>query len=136
MVADIAPVETVPSLLLSKNYEAVSDEEFRNSFPVIDQMGSHAIFAGRMRDEVWQSKLVQFMIEKDELDIIPWMEIIFLRIAADPSYRKPDPIRMFKEEFDKFGGWILPDAGKTNFNVYTWRKYIVNFVPSLSSFVD
>eukprot|EP01122_Echinamoeba_exundans_P002609 TRINITY_DN12565_c0_g1_i1.p1 TRINITY_DN12565_c0_g1~~TRINITY_DN12565_c0_g1_i1.p1 ORF type:complete len:294 (-),score=42.46 TRINITY_DN12565_c0_g1_i1:36-917(-) len=128
-IATIAAVETIPSLLLSENYENLF-----NLYQDAHMMGTitaSAGYAAKMKDAVWKSPLVQWLISRGELDLIPWREIMFLRVAKQQ--------RGLSCEADNFSTGaerdstspvmkiLLPSKNRVEFNLHTWKDHIMWF---------
>lgn len=78
-VREVAPVELVPELLLSSNYEEILDID--SHLPSLNSCLNWAAFAGKMKDDVWKSPLVQHLLKIDQLDALPWKEFLFNRFT-------------------------------------------------------
>jgi hypothetical protein len=107
-----------------------------------------AVFAGRLNTEVWNSKLVRWLRERDELDSIPWKEILLLRVSknqADLGWNqnqvvKPESLgRDDKNDEENPFAPLLPtkivpvdkDKGQYTcaevpFRISTWKESIVH----------
>lgn len=86
-----------------------------------------------MLDEVWESKLVQFLVAKDELNLIPWKEIIAERVATPPEAFQDMDHRVSLKDFTSLGVYGLPNLDRTPFNLFSWRKFLPHMIPARKS---
>jgi hypothetical protein len=140
-VRRLAPVEKCPSLLHSSNYEKLEPLDASVLYVVAEGSAFAAQFAGRMKAEIWSSPLVQFLLKRDELDLLPWRECMLLRLPNYAQFKI-----QIQEEWASHSthNWQLPEViSKTEkrpskprkFNFHTWKNHIFHFEPNSWGYV-
>lgn len=103
-----------------------------------------------MKLDVWNSPLVQWLVARNELNLIPWREVMVLRLYD--NYEKwKHAFKIEQEAFDANADPVLPVAQKRlhqtksqrtsnsvflyekldpTFNLHTWKQKIMHFVPA------
>jgi hypothetical protein len=104
-------------------------------------MGSYVCVAGKMKDEVWQSKLVRFLAHSDDLDSIPWKEMIFHRVGSGRDRVMSDDYKSYEQEFvtDPKSGkqsWVLPGTDKAPFRLTKWMNTMYSFNSGYEYVID
>jgi hypothetical protein len=144
----MAPLEKIPELLYSKNFEQLFQiGRQTNILQLLDQEYWYSI-SGKMKDDVWTSPLAQWLRRRNEFDLLPWREFILLRVCdlsenGFPLSENVDRLGM-ETEFNTSGSdpqkrLVLPtepeDGGGVfchrviPFNFHTWKTGIPYFEP-------
>lgn len=137
LIRGIAAVEEIPSLLHTTNYCDASP--LQPSFSKDTVTFEVFCFAGKMKDTVWKSPLVSWLRSRDELDLIPWREVLLLRfyIASSrwqnkqvilPEWRAGDASRVWQLPLViRMDPHERPHKIDPEFNLHSWKDRLASF---------
>lgn len=138
----IAPVQNIPALLLRENFENIPGAY--DQIPALKSMAASAVFMGQMKLSVWNSPLVRWLRDRDELQMLPWREVLFLSVCErQRKYNEDDsdpPLAVLADVPLAPGTVVthvpLPRVGyqkPATFNIAGWSRDMLQFCPSKNS---
>jgi hypothetical protein len=95
------------------------------------EISASAAFAGKMKDAVWKSPLVQWLVTRGELDLLPWREIMMFRVLRQQRSDSSQGILVTSPERDSTSRvtkiFLPTKKGGEEFNLHTWKSKMMSF---------